>query len=171
MRVRPVEARPQDHLQIITTVTRALRQLQVNSWTLVRARSPVGKKRHAWVLGRPDDEHGTWIAHCLDLDVSAAGESIWDALDAVERAVSKALREDTKRGREPFDRPRASHSEWDRLWRIVHGGILVTEEDLALANTPLDVIATQLTIDVSHAVQVRRAPAALVPAESWRLTG
>lgn len=138
---------------------------------MARQRAPVARTRHAWVLGRPHDEHGTWIAHCLDLDVSAPGETIWDALDAVEDAVSKALREDARRGREPFARPCASRSEWDRLWTIVHGGILVTEEDLALATRPLDVIATQLAIEVSRAVQVRRAPAALVSAESWQLTG
>ena len=124
------------------------------------------------MIGRPDEADDTWIAHCLDLDVSARGESIWDALDAVENAVAKVLREDTRRGREPFDRPPASGAEWDRLWAIVREGILVTEEDLALKSEPLELIATQLAIELTeNTALVRRAPAALVPADPWQLTG
>ena len=138
---------------------------------MVKPRRESLKTRHTWVIGRPHDEDGTWLAHCLDLNVTAAGPTLWDALDAVEKAVAKAIRDDAKRGREPFDRPQASRSDWDRLWAVVHGGILVTEEDLALTRAPLELIATQLAVDVAQSVQVRRAPAALVPADTWQLTG
>ena len=138
---------------------------------MTRERAPVASTRHTWVLGRPNDDHEAWVAHCLDLDISAKGDTIWDALDAVEKAVSRAVREDARRGRTPFDRPRASPAEWERLWAIVRGGILVTEEDLALGTRPFDVIATQLAVDLSRAVRVQRASAALVPTESRQLTG
>ena len=117
--------------------------------------------RNSWVLGRRE-ENGTWIAHCLDLDVRAWADTLWDALDAVEAAVSKAIRSDARRGREPFARAQASKSEWDRLWTIVHDGVLMTEEDLVLSRAPLSRIATQLEIDVLPPVRIRRAPAALV---------
>lgn len=113
----------------------------------------------AWVIGEIGAD-GTWLARCLNLDAEGRGDSVWDALDAVEQAMLELVNED-ELGLRPLPVRVAEPDEWDHLWKVVRSGELVTEEYLALDDCLFDVIATQFSIHPSHEVKVRRSAAAV----------
>ena len=78
-----------------------------------------------WVLIRPaPDIAGTWVAHCLDLDVVTQGHDFQHALSMLSEAVWMVMAGDFDQGRDPFERPRAPEEDWAELYRVQREGTL-----------------------------------------------
>jgi predicted RNase H-like HicB family nuclease len=77
----------------------------------------------AWVLVHPaDDLPGAWIAHALDFDVVAHGESADHALRMAVEAVEMVLEDDLADSFDPYAR-RAPAPFWEQLQFILEHGV------------------------------------------------
>jgi predicted RNase H-like HicB family nuclease len=73
----------------------------------------------AWlVVRRADDLPGEWVAHCLDFDIFAQGNSLTHAVEAAHEAIGLVLADDLGAKRDPNDR-RAPQSFWDDLYDTI----------------------------------------------------
>lgn len=61
-------------------------------------------------------EGSQWVAHCLEYDIAAHGNTIREAQDSWAETVSLQMALDMSRGREPLDHiGQAPQSYWDRF--------------------------------------------------------
>jgi predicted RNase H-like HicB family nuclease len=75
------------------------------------------------LVTRAEDLPGVWVSHCLNLDVISQGNSIREALEAVQEAVLMVLNDDESEGLDPFDRERAPDDCWQQLFKIMREGV------------------------------------------------
>jgi len=74
------------------------------------------------LVTRSEQIPGTWVAHCLDLDVVTQGEGIRGAMDMLVEAVMMVVEDDLKAGLDPFERPDAPEECWEQYSRIMRHG-------------------------------------------------
>ncbi len=82
-------------------------------------KTPLDRRFHFWVAVREaEDLPGSWVAHCLDVDVVSAGTSPKHALAMVLEAVGLVVIDDLVHGREPTQRT-APAADWSEFHRIM----------------------------------------------------
>jgi predicted RNase H-like HicB family nuclease len=69
-----------------------------------------------------EDIPGQWVAHCLNLDVVTAGESIEHALEMAREAVLEVVADDLKHDLNPLDRASAPTECWEIATAMMHHG-------------------------------------------------
>lgn len=82
----------------------------------------VSRAFNFWIVIHPaEDVPGTWLAHCLDLDVMSLGRSVDHALQMIREAMEIVIVSDLERGADPLDR-RAPDEYWEAKEKIIRYG-------------------------------------------------
>ena len=108
--------------------------------------------QNVWILVFPaEDLTGTWLAHCLDLDVMSFGGSVREALDNVRTTSFEVIANEIEHGRDPFARrARVEDTLWNTLNDVVKRGEPI--QDLATLETnDLTCLVTQARIHIHRA--------------------
>lgn len=107
-----------------------------------------------WVIFKPaEDIPGTWVAHCLDLDVITSGTSLPHALGMILEAAAMTIEEDLNSGRNPLER-RAPPEFWQEMERIITGGRPTSLKEVLSGKERWKALALQVLLRFDRAHQV-----------------
>lgn len=90
------------------------RPVMLASMNPTAKRSRFQHRLHAVIYPAPDVP-GTWISHCLELDIMSLGNSAPHALDMLAEAIQLTAAENIKDGRPPLHFRSAPADVWDQF--------------------------------------------------------
>lgn len=100
---------------------------QSSSLAVVRKETNMSQKKFdadLWIVVKPAvDVPGTWVSHCLTLDLMSQGNSPEHALEMIFEVTQNVVVEDLLAGRDPASRgAKTPDADWAELSRIVQHG-------------------------------------------------
>ena len=102
-------------------------------------------KFDVWILVKEsEDISGTWIAHCLDIDVVSQGNSPMHAYKMGVEAAQLAMRWDLEDDLDPGKRKQAPKESWEDLLRLIEKNNQLDYEKAL--DSDYSVIAIRVTI-------------------------